>query len=305
MGSLYSPMDTLQQHHANLLDGLEAIARFGWLTREQISRLLWPGSTPATREKLGQRLIAKAQDQGWILRRVIDGGGSAYVLRPAGVVHLHQSRPTVPAQSGLGLRLGNVRHRSLSNNILIDRLLEGNRVWTEYEILTRRTPSLTIADKVPDGAILQVEEDGAELQWIEVEAHNRKRGDFEALCQFIRGPLAMAMQGPYQLAEGIYLTHLHLYYADDHLGALLSYRLRAIADQEGWSDSLLYNIELYWARQTPRGRWEGLESAGNLLYPPEQWKEKRLSAAESALTKRVHQLTSEMEALKAKGCQTL
>ena len=139
-------MDAIQQHHANLLDGLEAIARFGWLTREQISRLLWPGSTPATREKLGQRLIAKAQSQGWILRRVIDGGGSAYVLRPAGVAFLQKFRPMVSAKSGLDLRLGNVRHRSLSNNLLIDRLLEGNQVLTEYEILTQRTPQITVAN---------------------------------------------------------------------------------------------------------------------------------------------------------------
>jgi hypothetical protein len=203
-------MDTIQQHHANLLDGLEAIARFGWLTREQISRLLWPGSTPPTREKLGQRLVAKAQSQGWILRRVIDGGGSAYVLRPSGVAFLQKFRPTVPAKSGLDLRLGNVRHRSLSNNLLIDRLLEGNTVWTEYEILTRRTPQIVVANKVPDGAILQVDDEGAELQWVEVEAHSRKRQDFEALCQFIRGPLATASRAPYQLIEGVYLTALHL-----------------------------------------------------------------------------------------------
>ncbi len=296
MGSLYSPMDTMQQHHANILDGLEAIARFGWLTREQISRLLWPGSTPATREKLGQRFIAKAQDQGWILRRVIDGGGSAYVLRPAGVVHLHQSRPTVPAKSGLGLRLGNVRHRSLSNNTLIAALLQGNTVWTEYEILTRRTPTIAVADKVPDGAILQVDRDGAELQWIEVEAHSRKRQDFEALCQFIRGPLASAWRAPYQLVEGIYLTALHLVFAEEHLGALLTHRLLQVAGQEGWLDSVLDSIELYWAHQTARGRWEGLRQVGTLLFPPDNWKVKRLSALESALTERLRRLSIQAEA---------
>ena len=116
-------MDTLQQHQKNLLDALEAVSRFGWLTRDQITRILWPGSTPATREKLGQRLLGKAQEKGLLLRRVIDGGGSAYVLRPAGVSYLKSIRPTVVAKSGLDLRLGNVRHRSLSNNILITRML--------------------------------------------------------------------------------------------------------------------------------------------------------------------------------------
>jgi hypothetical protein len=56
-------MDTLQQHQKNLLDALEAVSRFGWLTRDQITRILWPGSTPATREKLGQRLLGKAQEK--------------------------------------------------------------------------------------------------------------------------------------------------------------------------------------------------------------------------------------------------
>ncbi len=287
-------MDTIQQHQTNLLDGLEAIARFGWLTREQISRLLWPGSTPVTREKLGQRFIAKAQSQGWILRRVIDGGGSAYVLRPAGVVHLHQARPTVPAKSGLDLRLGNVRHRSLINNTLIDRLVEGNQVWTEYEILTRRTPQIVVANKIPDGAILQVDDDGAELQWFEVEAHSRKRQDFEALCQLIRGPLAAASRAPYQLIEGVYLTDLHLVFAEERLGTLLAYRLLAVAEQEQWPDTLLASIELYLAHQTARGRWDGLQQVGTLLYPPEHWQEKRLSALESALTERVRRLSAEL-----------
>lgn len=291
----------MQQHHANLLDGLEAISRFGWLTRDQISRLLWPGSTPPTREKLGQRLIAKAQSQGWILRRVIDGGGSAYVLRPAGVVHLQRFRPTVSAKSGLGLRLGNVRHRSLSNNTLITYLLQGNTVWTEYEILTRRTPQITVAEKVPDGAILQVEEDGAELQWVEAEAHSRKRQDFEALCQFIRGSLAAACRAPYQLTESVYLMTLHLVFAEEHLGALLTHRLLAVAEQESWPDSLIDSIELYWAHQTARGRWDGLQQVGTLLHPPEQWRTRRLSAMESALTERVRRLSAELEAQKAKG----
>ena len=292
-------MDTLQQHQKNLLDALEAVSRFGWLTRDQVTRLLWPGSTPATREKLGQRLLGKAQEKGLLLRRVIDGGGSAYVLRPAGVAFLKSFRPTVAAKSGLDLRLGNVRHRSLSNNILIAHLLQGDQVWTEYEILTRRTPPITVADKVPDGAVLQVDADGAELQWVEVEAHSRKRKDFEALCQFIRGSLAASCQGPYQLSEGVYLMALNLYYAEKHLGALLTHRLLEVAEHEGWSDSLLDRIELYWAHQTARGRWDGVEQVGTLLFPPGEWKVKRLSATESALTERVHRLSADLEALKA------
>ena len=48
-----------------------------------------------------------------------------YVLRPAGVGCLQSFRPTVIAKSGLDLRLGNVRYWSISNNILIDRMLQG------------------------------------------------------------------------------------------------------------------------------------------------------------------------------------
>lgn len=74
-------MDTLQKHQENLLDSLEAVSRFGWLTRDQIARLLWPASSPGTREKLGNRLLGKAQEKGLLLRRVIDGGeiGRAHV----------------------------------------------------------------------------------------------------------------------------------------------------------------------------------------------------------------------------------
>ena len=292
-------MDTLQKHQENLLDSLEAIARFGWLTRDQITRLLWPGSSPGTREKLGNRLLGNAQEKGLLLRRVIDGGGSAYVLRPAGAAFLNGLRPQVGAKSGLDLRLGNVRHRSLINNILITQMLQGAQVWTEYEILTRRTPPLMVAGKVPDGAILQSDDEGAELQWIEVEAHSRKRADFEALCQFIRGSLAAACRGPYQISEKVYLTGLSLYFAEDHLGATLTQRLSRVAEEERWSDTLQDAIELYRAHQTARGRWDGLEQVGTLLYPPENWRGRRLSATESALTERVRRLSAELEQIKA------
>ena len=294
-------MDTLQQHQKNLLDALEAVSRFGWLTRDQITRILWPGSTPATREKLGQRLLGKAQDKGLLLRRVIDGGGSAYVLRPAGASYLKSFRPTVIAKSGLDLRFGNVRHRSLSNNILITRLLQGMQVWTEYEIQTRRTPDITVANKVPDGAILEVDASGSAMQWVEVEAHSRKRQDFEALCRLIRGPLSRAWTAAYQISEGVYLMGLELYYAEEHLGALLTHRLLQVAHAEGWPDSLLYLVELYQVEQTPRGRWDGIKQVGTLLDPPESWTTKKLSALESSLTHRVNRLTAEIEAMKAQG----
>lgn len=296
-------MDTLQKHQENLLDALEAVSRFGWLTRDQITRLLWPASSPSTREKLGNRLLAKAQEKGLLLRRIIDGGGSAYVLRPAGAAFLNGFRHSVAAKSGLDLRLGNVRHRSLINNILITQMLQGAQVWTEYEILTRRTPPLMVAGKVPDGAVLHVDDEGAELQWVEVEAHSRKRQDFEALCRLIRGPLATAWTAPYQISEGVYLMGLELYYAEEHLGALLTHRLLQVAHAEGWPDSLLDLVELYQAQQTPRGRWDGIKQVGTLLLPPESWTTKKLSALESSLTQRVNRLTAELEALKAQGGQ--
>ncbi|MBU2755687.1 hypothetical protein HFU84_08360 [Acidithiobacillus sp. CV18-2] len=280
-------MDTHAQHQANLLDGLEAVSRFGWLTRDQITRILWPGSsTAATREKLGQRLLGKAQEKGLLLRWVIDGGGSAYVLRPAGVGYLKSFRPTVPAKSGLDFRLGNVRHRSLANNIILQRMLEGGRVWTEYEILTRRTPQIEIAGKIPDGAVFDLPGSlSGGMDWIEVEAHARKRRDFEALCEFIRGPLEIACRpGGYQIAEGEYLGTLGLYFADDHLGALLTHRLLQVAHAEDWPDTLRDSIELYWAQQTPGSRWDGLKQVGTLLYLPESWATKKLSALESSLT---------------------
>lgn len=296
-------MDTLQKHQENLLDGLEAVSRFGWLTRDQITRLLWPGSSPGTREKLGNRLLGNAQKKCLLLRRVINGGGSAYVLRTAGAAFLNGFRPSVAAKSGLDLRLGNIRHRSLVNNILIERLLQGAQVWTEYEIQTRRTPAIAVAGKVPDGAILDIDISGAGMQWVEVEAHSRKRQDFEALCRLIRGPLATAWTAPYQISEGVYLMGLELYYAEEHLGALLTHRLLQVAHAEGWPDSLLDLVELYQAQQTPRGRWDGMKQVGTLLLPPESWTTKKLSALESSLTQRVNRLTAELEALKAKGGQ--
>ncbi len=65
-------------------------------------------------------------------------------------------------------------------------------------------------------------------------------------------------------------------------------------------DSLLDIVELYWAKQTPRGRWDGIKQVGTAA-SPESWTTKKLSALESSLKQRVNRLTAELEALKAQG----
>ncbi len=57
-------MDTLQQHQKNLLDALEAISRFGWLARDQITRILWQESTPSPAKSLASGGSAKPRKKG-------------------------------------------------------------------------------------------------------------------------------------------------------------------------------------------------------------------------------------------------
>jgi hypothetical protein len=99
----------------------------------------------------------------------------------------------------------------------------------------------------------------------------------------------------------VYLTGLSLYFVEDHLGVTLTQRLSRVAEEERWSDTLQDAIDLYWAHQTVRGRWDGLERVGTLLFPPENWRGRRLSATESALRTRVRRLSAELEQLKSRA----
>ncbi|WP_348550621.1 hypothetical protein [Acidithiobacillus sp.] len=117
----------------------------------------------------------------------------------------------------------------------------------------------------------------------------------------IRGALTASCIDDYQVSEGCYLRELHLYFADEHLGALLTARLLEVADTEDSPEDLQHSVLLYLAQQSLRGRWDRFTQIGSLLYPPESWRSRRLSAAESALTQRVQRLGAELEALKAPG----
>lgn len=261
-------MGTKERQEENTLWVLDWISRFGWLTRSQIGRLIWPSSSESVRRKMATKTLKRCSDAGWIMARRLPTGSVCYVLRPAGVAYFTSDKPDRLARSGLDLALAQPLHRMLANNVMIEHNAHGFNIITEYEILGNRLPKMTISEKAPDGLIVDME--GA-VTWLEFENHARKRRDFDRLISLITGPLRAASASGYQLLDDLYLTGLILAFPNERLGAGLTRRLLSVAQAQEWPDSLRDSIELLWAKQTPQGRWLGLERRGTLAYPPDAW----------------------------------
>jgi hypothetical protein len=158
---------------------LTALHRFGWLTSRMISALVWPEAKQAP--ALARRTVRALAEQKLILKRALPEGGDCYVLSAAGARWLNE-KEGVAAKTGTGLQLGNPVHRACSNWYLINRLLAGDTVWTEYEIQTGRAPVANVSGKVPDGLL----DTAFGLVWVEVEnawKNRAERGKVVSFCQ--------------------------------------------------------------------------------------------------------------------------
>lgn len=161
----------------NTLELLNYINRFGWLTSFDLAKLIW--GTAKQSLPLARRAIKGQIEAGHLIRRKLPDGGYCYVLSAAGARFLTKSLG-VKASSGATLALGNHVHRTCSNGYLIHHILQGIKVYTEYEIQTGRSPVVSVGGKVPDGLI----EFDEGVVWVEVENAWKNRKERERIVDF-------------------------------------------------------------------------------------------------------------------------
>lgn len=163
----------------NTLAILTYLHRFGWLTSRMLAALVWPAAKHAP--AMARRTVKALADDKLILRRPLPDGGDCYVLSAAGARRLNDQKESA-AKGGATLQLGNAVHRACSNWYLIGRLLDGDTIWTEYEIQTGRAPVVAVGGKTPDGLVLTP----LGLIWVEVEnawKNRTERARIVGFCQ--------------------------------------------------------------------------------------------------------------------------
>jgi len=221
----------------NQLRLLYWISRFGWLTAPQLGRLCWQNIKDPT--QMARKTLRLLKTKGHVLARQIAHNVIGYVITTSGA-EMARFAGNEDARPGTDLlrernnqaanqevrrksRRSTWYHRWISNEYLIQQLIKGYTVVTEYEIQSKLSP---LADtyrhyghrvekgwlgKVPDGLILHQERDGTcEWIWLEAEVTRKKVDDNRALADFIVYGLreTTIMQGKHNLHK-VVLAYAH------------------------------------------------------------------------------------------------
>ena len=152
----------------NELKCCKYIHRFGGLTTRQLGRLVWPEANQGMR--MAQRTCARMVKDKRLISRKLPTGGVIYVIGERGSRFLIENDiHNVNSRGGRDITFSKPYHRMVSNDYLIDYLLQGQSVWTEHEIQQGFAPvpdvSIDGRKKIPDGLVCL----DHEYLWIEVE----------------------------------------------------------------------------------------------------------------------------------------
>lgn len=175
-----NPFDRQQQNFARTLLGLH---HFGYMRYAELSRLVWPISPEASRQASASRFFKQLCEQSLIHRCINSIGSYSYVLTGKGA---REVRKLLSSAAFDGTRISGVQgvevyHRTLGTAWLVEQLIAGHEVLSEYAInslpgeITR--PKLNSQwGKLPDGLVLrEVRDEGGRLlhynvDWLEVES---------------------------------------------------------------------------------------------------------------------------------------
>ena len=127
---------------------------------------------------MAQRTVARLKQRQMVLVRRLGTGGCIYVLSERGAHFLRElGVENVSSRGHRDLTFDKPLHRMVANDFVIDRHLEGWRIWTEFEVQRALAPvpeiyvrtssrkGLTSRRKIPDAVI----ETDNFVTWIEVE----------------------------------------------------------------------------------------------------------------------------------------
>lgn len=185
-----------ERHQQNLTRVLLGLHHFGYLRYTELARLVWPLSSAASRQANGSRFFKQLCDDKLIYRGLNSIGSYSYALTCKGAreVRKHLSSPAFDGTRIAGLMGFEVYHRSLGTAWLIEQLIAGHAVLSEYAInslpgeITR--PKLNKHwGKLPDGLVLrEVLDDAGQLlhynvDWLEVESTYKSPAERERMMQ--------------------------------------------------------------------------------------------------------------------------
>lgn len=175
-----SPFDRQQQNFARTLLGLH---HFGYMRYAELARLVWPMSPEESRQASASRFFKQLCERNLIHRCINSIGSYSYVLTGKGAREVRKllSSPAFDGTRISGVQGVEVYHRTLGTAWLVEQLIAGHEVLSEYAInslpgeITR--PKLNSHwGKLPDGLVLrEVRDDAGQLlhynvDWLEVES---------------------------------------------------------------------------------------------------------------------------------------
>ena len=187
---------SFERHQQNLIRTLLGLYHFGYLRNTELARLVWPMSSPASRQASASRFFKRLCEEKVIPRCLISIGTYSYVLTAKGARDVRRLI-SVPAFDGtriVGVQGVEVYHRTLGTAWLVEQLIAGNEVLSEYAInsLPGEITRLKLNQhwgKLPDGLVLREVRDEAgqllhyNVDWLEVESSYKSPAERERMMQ--------------------------------------------------------------------------------------------------------------------------
>lgn len=188
-----SPFERYQQNLTRTLLGLH---HFGYMRYAELARLVWPMSSPASRQANASRFFKVLCEEKLIHRGLNSIGSYSYVLTGKGAREVRKliSNAAFDGTRIYGLMGVEVFHRSLGTAWLIEQLIAGHEVLSEYAInslpgeITRKKLNKTWG-KLPDGLVLREVCDAAgqllhyNVDWLEVESSYKSPAQRERMME--------------------------------------------------------------------------------------------------------------------------
>ena len=156
--------------------------RFGWLRTRDLAALVWPdGSQPI---QMARRTLRRLADHNEVLSHRLPDGTPIFALAARGADRIRDAYMDARSGKDLMRELKQFRHRNLCNMYAIERIRQGNVVYTERDIVANRAPINTVINKRPDLLHTSAGHPNT-FAWCEVEASWKKSTDYDKLVNFI------------------------------------------------------------------------------------------------------------------------
>lgn len=185
-----------ERHQQNLTRVLLGLHHFGYMRYAELARLVWPLSSPASRQANASRFFKQLCEEKVIYRGLNSIGTYSYALTGKGARGVRKliSSPAFDGTRIAGFMGLEVYHRTLGTAWLVEQLNAGHEVLSEYAINSLpgdiSRPKLNkVWSKLPDGLVLREVLDEAgqllhyNVDWLEVESSYKSPAQRERLME--------------------------------------------------------------------------------------------------------------------------